>query len=175
MTASQPLVALLAGDRQTVSLIEYFHAGFGHYFLTSIASEINLLDNGTLAGWQRTGQSFAALPTGAAGAADVCRFFSASFAPKSSHFYTPVASECNDLKGGGTWTYEGLVFALQTPSPAGACPAAARPLFRSYNNGMTGAPNHRFVVDDAERLAQDAAGWTAEGSGTPPVFACVPK
>jgi hypothetical protein len=167
------LISRLTGDRQTIDLIEYFHAAFGHYFLASVLAEIVKLDDGTFVGWERTGESFAAYPTGAAGVDDVCRFFSATFAPRSSHFYTPIAAECEGLKTGGVWGYEGLVFALQN-APTGLCPAGTRNLHRLYNNGLDGAPNHRYTVSDAIRRAQAAQGWTEEGNGTPPVFACVP-
>jgi hypothetical protein len=156
-------------------VLEFHHAAFDHFFVTAIVDEINKLDNGTFVGWQRTVEAFAVLPTGAAGAADVCRFFSAAFDPKSSHFYTPIASECEGLKAGNVWTYEGLVFALQLPSPLGVCPTGANPLFREYNNGQGAAPNHRYVAKNALRLAQVLLGWVEEGNGTPPVFACVPR
>jgi hypothetical protein len=132
------------------------------------------LDDGTFVGWERTGESFAAYPTAAAGAADVCRFFSATFTPRSSHFYTPIASECEGLKTGDVWGYEGLVFALQPASGAGICPAGSRNLYRLYNQGQGGAPNHRYTISDAIRTGQVGSGWVEEGNGTPPVFACVP-
>jgi len=168
------LIARLAGDRPTLDLVEYHHASFDHYFVTGIVDEMRKLDDGTFAGWARTGESFAVLPVGAAQALDVCRFFSATFAPKSSHFYTPVPSECESLKTGGVWGYEGLVFALQLHDGTGHCPPATTPLFRLYNQGQGGAPNHRYTVNDALRSAQVAQGWVGEGAGTPPVFACVP-
>jgi len=40
------------------AVVEYYHAAFDHYFITSIADEITKLDNGTIVGWARTGQSF---------------------------------------------------------------------------------------------------------------------
>jgi hypothetical protein len=39
----------------TVSVIEYYHAGFGHYFITANTDEIARLDDGSIAGWTRTG------------------------------------------------------------------------------------------------------------------------
>ena len=38
--------------------VEYYHAGFDHYFMTSDAAEIAALDRGKFQGWQRTGMSF---------------------------------------------------------------------------------------------------------------------
>jgi hypothetical protein len=168
------MITRLAGDRQTVDILEYHHVVFDHYFVTAIVDEMRKLDDGTFAGWQRTGQSFAALPVGAIGALDVCRFFSVTFAPKSSHFYTPIPSECQSLKGGQVWGYEGLVFALQLPDGAGNCPTGTAALFRLYNNGQGAAPNHRYTVSEEQRAAQAAHGWIGEGTGAPPVFACVP-
>ena len=49
-TADAPALKTLA--------IEYYHAGFDHYFVTDIADEITKLDNGTFVGWTRTGESF---------------------------------------------------------------------------------------------------------------------
>jgi len=167
------LIARLAGNRQTVDVLEYFNAGFDHYFVASVPDEIRKLDDGTFVGWQRTGQSFAVLPLGATGAADVCRFFSTKFGARSSHFYTPIASECGGLKLGDTWGYEGLVFALSLPTGNGVCPLGTRPLYRLYNDGQGAAPNHRYTVSDALRLAQVGHGWIGEGIGSPPVFACV--
>ena len=172
--SSKPVVSRLAGNRQTVDLLEYYHAGFDHFFLTSLADEIQKLDDGTFTGWARTGQSITALAQGATGTFSVCRFFSATFAPKSSHFYTPYVSECDALKAGTTWTHEGDVFALQIPAANGSCPADTRRVFRAYNNGIGGAPNHPLTVSDDVRSARSASGWTAEGVGSPPVFACVP-
>lgn len=173
--AGHTLIARLAGDRQTLDLVEYHHAGFDHYFVTGIVDEMRKLDDGTFAGWARTGESFAALPVGAAASLDVCRFFSATFAPRSSHFYTPIPAECQSLKSGQVWGYEGLVFALQVPDGSGNCPATTAPLYRLYNQGQGGAPNHRYTVRDALRIAQVAQGWVGEGNGTPPVAGCVPR
>ena len=173
-TSGHTFAARLAGDRPTLDVLEYHHAAFDHYFVTGIADEIRKLDDGTFAGWQRTGEGFAVLPVGATGAADVCRFFSAAFAPRSSHFYTPLASECQSLRAGQVWGYEDLVFALQLTDGTGHCPAGTVPLFRLYNNGQGAAPNHRYTASEAQRASQTAQGWTGEGLGSPPVFACVP-
>jgi hypothetical protein len=74
-----------------VKVIEYYHPVFNHYFVTAIPAEIANLDTDALsADWDRTGQAFIVFQSGVAGTAPVRRFFSASFAPKSSHFYTPM-------------------------------------------------------------------------------------
>jgi hypothetical protein len=48
------------------------------------------------------------------------------------------------------------------------------PVFRLYNNGMGGAPNHRFTTDAAVRSQMLDAGWIPEGAGQEGVAFCVP-
>ena len=154
--------------------VEFFHAGFGHYFTTSLATEIAALDTGAIAGWTRTGQTFRVNPIGAQGSANVCRFFSASFAPKSSHFYTPFPNECDGVKANPDWIFEGEVFAIVLASANGTCRAGHFPLFRLYNDGMSGAPNHRYTTNVDVRTAMLQQGWIPEGFGPAGLFGCVP-
>lgn len=161
-----------------VSAVEFFHAGYGHYFVTVNPHEIASLDNGTLAGWQRTGRTFDVWRSSAAGLDPVCRFWSGqSFAPKSSHFYTPYADECDKVKQDPVWSFEGIAYFARMPEGAlGArtCPAGTQPLFRAYNKGVSGAPNHRYTTDPAVLDAMIAQGWIMEGEAATRVFACVP-
>ena len=53
------------------------------------------------------------------------------------------------------------------------CRMAPVPLYRLYNNGQGGAPNHRFTTDATVRSKMLAAGYIAEGSGIG-VGMCVP-
>lgn len=151
----------------SVASIEYFHAGFGHYFVTSLPGEIAVLDDGTLAGWQRTGRSFRAwaqaqlLPP----TVPVCRFFSDHFLPKISHFYTASAQECADTKRNPDWLFEGEVFHIALPDAQGNCAAGTLPVYRLYNDGAGGAPNHRFTTDADVRAAMIVQGWRPEGTG----------
>jgi len=154
--------------------VEYYHAGFGHYFVTAFTTEIQQLDSGAFAGWSRTGQTFNVWAMGATNTQNVCRFFSTSFAPRSSHFYTPFTAECQSVKGNPNWQFEGTVFAVRVPDAVGNCPSGARPLFRLYNNGRSGAPNHRYTTNTSVRQTMVAQGWTPEGHGSLGVVACVP-
>jgi hypothetical protein len=164
------------GPGGTVDLIEYFHAAFGHYFVTSIAGEIAALDNGTIPGWQRTGRMVRAWsqPPGQPATVPVCRFFSARFAPRSSHFYSASAAECDGLRRGTDWQFEGDVFHVALPDAAAACPAGTQPVYRLYNNAASGAPNHRFTTDAALRATMVGQGWTPEGAGAG-VTMCTPQ
>ena len=163
----------------SLTAVEYYHQDFNHYFVTALPVEIAALDAGVFAGWARSGQSFRVYPTHTyCSAANACRFWSGqTFEPKSSHFYTPYPTECAYLQQQGVWQYEGDAFALVMPAgPAGQgnCRPPTQPLYRTYNNGMSGAPNHRYTTDPAVLDAMVAQGWIMEGEAATRVFACVP-
>lgn len=166
------IVAVTASSLATA--IEYYHQGFDHYFVTTLPNEIAALDSGTTTGWARTGLAFNVYVSGVSGTAAVCRFFSAAFGAKSSHFYTPNASECAIVMGNPDWQFEGQVFNVTLPTgSSGACPPGAQPLYRMYNNGQGGAPNHRYTTDVSARTLMITLGWIPEGDGIG-VIACVP-
>jgi hypothetical protein len=156
------------------SAFEYYHSGYGHYFVTASPSEIAAFDSGQFAGWTRTGETFNVLALNDTVSANVCRFWSGqTFAPKSSHFYTPFDWECAIAKGYPAWQFEGEVFSIKLSDPLGACEGGTIPLYRLYNNGKGGAPNHRYTTSVAVRAEMIAQGWIAEGRGIG-VIGCVP-
>ena len=159
--------------------IEYFDERSGPLFLVTASEvEIALLDTTPPPTWTRTGHAFNVFDEATAPLSPVCRFWSdQSFAPRSSHFYTPYAHECEVLKHGSTWRYEGDAFSLRLPEGtpgAKACPLDTQPLYRAYNNALSGAPNHRYMTDPALLDQMIAQGWTMEGEAGTRVFACVP-
>src|SRR5436189_6009691 len=101
-----------AANAQTQTAVEYYYADWNFYFETSFPDEIAALDGGAFGGaWKRTGETFHVWPTASnQSAMPTCRFFSTIFAPKSSHFYTPFASECEGLKAGQAWQFEAIAF-----------------------------------------------------------------
>jgi len=151
----------------TTTAVEYYNAGFGHYFMTAKADEITGLDGGAYNGaFARTGRTFGVYAAPGNGLAPVCRFFTTpgTFGTKSSHFYTADAAECEGLKVNPNWIYESIAFYVPTPDGGGTCPANSLPVYRLYNNGQTGAPNHRFTTDYATKLAfAPALNWSDEG------------
>jgi len=155
-----------------IEIVEFEHPDWRHYFVTGIPLEIGKLDSGEFSGWRRTGLSFKAWPLGTSGTAAVCRFFSTNFYPRSSHFYTPLSSECAVVKSGGDWSFEGEVFGVVLPSAVGVCSEGLEPLYRVYNNGQGAAPNHRYSTRLSVRAEMITAGWVAEGAGTG-VIGCV--
>jgi len=154
---------------------EFYYAGFDHYFHSAGEVEVRLLEDGIFGNnWNQTFKFWRVWTVPGSGRVPVCRFFSATFAPKSSHFFTPYPAECASLQLGNVWQYEGTVYYMALPDPTGNCSAATAPLYRLYNNGMGGAPNHRYTADRTVRNQMQAAGWTSEGSGPDIVFACTP-
>lgn len=145
-------------------VIEYFHAGFGHYFTTALAAEIALLDGGAFdRAFVRTGRGYRAWAAAEAGTEPVCRFFTVTFAPKSSHFYTAYPFECDIVKTNPDWQYEGTPYYSRLPV-GGACAVDTVPVYRMFNNGLSGAPNHRFTTDLALYTQfTTTLGWAGEG------------
>ena len=146
--------------------VEYFNAGFGHYFMSADADEVAGLDGGAFNGaFVRTGKSFKVFDTPVAGTVPVCRFFTTpgTFGSKSSHFYTADPVECEGLKLNPNWIYEKIAFHIAVPA-AGTCAAGTVPVYRAYNHGQTGAPNHRFTTDLALYTQFiTTLGWDQEG------------
>ena len=160
----------------TLVAVEYYHADFDHYFHSAEPVEVGKIDTGLFGNdWNRTFEFWRVWTQPGEGRLPVCRFFSRGFDPKSSHFYTPYAAECEGLKAGTVWQYEGTVFYVALPDATGNCAAGTTPLYRAYNDGQGGAPNHRYMISRAIRdeMVADKK-WTAEGSGPDVVFACLP-
>jgi hypothetical protein len=162
-----------------LTAVEYHHAVFDHYFITPKANEIDLLDAHAppFQDWSRTGFTFNVYvnATAPAGSVAICRFFNDHFAPKSSHFYGPRGGSCDvTLVMFPDWGLEDdKLFNAMLSDMTGACPAGTIPVYRLYNNGMGGAPNHRFVTSLAERQNMVNQGWVPEGNGIG-VETCVP-
>ena len=140
------------------------------FFVTSLPDEIAALDNGAFGGvWTRTGQQFNvyALDGAPAPSCTVWRFFSTMFAPKSSHVYTANEDEYQALVRGDIagWQLEGPAFSVPLPEHGGRCPAGTIPVYRLYNDGMGGAPNHRLITDANEFARMLTAEWIPEGQG----------
>ena len=155
----------------TVTVVEYHHASFDHYFITPVVDEIALLDAHAppFQDWSRTGFSFKAYTNATAPAASVaiCRFFNDHFAPKSSHFYAAHGFGCEDtITKFPDWGLEDdKLFNTLLPDDSGNCPSGSIPVYRLYNNGMGAAPNHRFVTSLTERQNMLNQGFVAEGAG----------
>ncbi|HEY5365921.1 MAG TPA: choice-of-anchor D domain-containing protein, partial [Casimicrobiaceae bacterium] len=166
------------GSGTKVTVVEYYDATFNHYFITSDLTEIGLLGKPPFADWQPTGLTFNGYskispPSGAVG---ICRFFNDHFLGTSTHFYAPHGFGCEaTIADFPDWTLEdSQLFYAYVPDAAGNCQAGTIPVYRLYNNGMGGAPNHRFTISLAVRQTMLDKGYTPEGNGIG-VGMCVPQ
>jgi cytochrome c553 len=157
------------GGGNTVTIVEFYDASLHHYFITPIAGELAVLGKPPFQDWQATGLSFNgyAAGRGAPGSVGVCRFFNDHFLGISTHFYAPHGLGCEaTIANFPDWTLESAdLFDAMLPNADGTCPAGTIPVYRMFNNGMGGAPNHRFTTDLTVRQQMIDAGYTPEGAG----------
>jgi hypothetical protein len=160
-------------------VVEFYHAGLDHYFMTADPVEIDALDTGRLTGWQRTGMGFnvvagSASPTG--GASAVCRYYGRPGAGLDTHFYSASPEECAAV--GRNWPDQWVlessnVFQVHLPDMmTGACPMGTLPIFRTWNERID--TNHRLTMDPNTQATMMGRGHVAEGYGDPPVAMCSP-
>lgn len=167
----------------TEAVIEYYNPWLDHFFMTPLASEIAVLDAGTLVGWNRTGRYFDGYASAQA-APDavnpVCRFY---IPPQhgDSHFFSASPAECAAVaaKIGTDPDYSGYIeetpaeFYIALPDMAtGACAPGTLPVYRLWNGRADS--NHRYTTDLATRAAMLGLGYVAEGYGPLGVAMCTP-
>jgi hypothetical protein len=173
-----------------VTAVEYYNASKDHYFITASGPDIDALDTGRFAGWQRTGESF---PVGAHAMTalnieytyygnPVCRFYIPP-AEGDSHFFSSFPDECTAVQTRFPDFVLETSSAFYAGSPApdtGVCPVMPgfidgdiplRPVFRLWNGRAD--TNHRYTTSLDERAAMIARGWVAEGYGPLGVAFCV--
>ena len=170
-------LTLTCTSARAVEVVEYYHAGLDHYFVTNLAEEKRALDAGVFTGWVRTGQTFQVFEEGDARLANsvpVCRFYGNPARGLDSHFYSASPDECAAVQQRfpDDWLLEAeALFRVHGPNPNGTCPASTLPVYRLYN-GRTDV-NHRYTTDAATADAMVAKGYAFEGIGTPrPVVFC---
>jgi uncharacterized protein DUF5648 len=157
--------------------VEYYNTSLDHYFFTPDAKEQAAIDAGVVgATWIRTGNTFPVIIgpgcriTREDGLHWVYRFAGEPNVGPNSHFFTVSQDECAVVRDRADWhwVFEGVSFWASAPV-AGACPAYVQTLYRAYNNGKGGVPNHRYATDHTVIDAMVAEGWVDEGAAI-----CVP-
>ncbi len=172
-----------AGARATDTAVEFYNKGFDHFFVSSLAADIDALDSGRFPGWTRTGRGFlvhADQAQGGPGVNPVCRFY---IPPQhgDSHFFSASLAECNEIlaKILTDPNYSGYIhespnafYAALPDTGTGACPAGTVPVFRLWNQRADS--NHRLTADSGIKTAMVAAGYLAEGYGPDSASMCSP-
>lgn len=170
-----PVLMASIGFILNVAVVEFYHPGLNHYFVTSDLQEAQLLRGSPQLGWQPTGDQFFALPvdTPLVGTLQrVCRFYGSVVPGPNSHFFTADPAECAVLvqmqaitsAALPRWNLEGRVFVL-AHAGHGVCPAEyPQAVRRFYNNrAMQNDSNHRYVTSATVAQQMTAAGWIDEG------------
>ncbi len=167
----------------SVTSIEYFNAGLGHYFISNLQPDIDALDTGRIPGWARTGQSFKVFPSqasGGAGVNPVCRFY---IPPQhgNSHFFSASPAECNSIQqktatdpnySGYVLESPGVFFVALPDTTTGVCPGGTVPVYRLWNQRADS--NHRYTSAASIKAQMITAGYVAEGYGPNAVIMCAP-
>ena len=164
---------------------EYYNGALDHYFITGSQPEIDALDSGRIAGWMRTGATFAdwitrdavssvdGVHTPPPGLNDVCRFYIPP-AEGDSHFFSASGVECAVAQS----IFKDFV--LETPSAflatlpdvvTGVCGNNQTPVYRLWNARRDS--NHRYVTSFSVRNDMVRRGYVAEGYGPDAVTMCV--
>jgi len=163
-----------------VTNVEFFNQGLNHYFMSSLAPDIDALDSGRISGWTRTGLSFFVYPSQAAGGAGVnpvCRII---IPPPhgDSHFFSASPQECADtltkfpFMSQETPAAFFIALPVETGATAGTCPAGTIAVYRAFDNRADA--NHRYTTDRSIRDQMVAMGYIAEGYGDDAVIMCAP-
>jgi hypothetical protein len=162
-------------DDGLAPVVEYFHPGHDHYFMTQNAAEIAMLDAGVPPGWQRTGRSFLAYRPGQTDSQlpHVQRFYAAG---SDTHFFAIDFADQFALNHGprsSSWSMETEnAFEIARPDPAGNCAEGQVPVYRLWNRRADS--NHRYTTDPAVKARMIAQGFVAEGYGPNAVDMCAP-
>lgn len=143
-----------------VDAVEYTYSG--HYFMTTSPEEIAAVDAGSFGGWARTNYSFRAQNQAISSYSPVCRFYLTGLA-RGSHFYTADTAECAGLKSDQYWKFETIAFYVAPAASDGSCLSGKVPVYRFYNNRLSGTPNHRYSTAAYVRSEMVAKGWADEG------------
>jgi hypothetical protein len=150
---------------------EFHEVATDHYLLTTSSLEAEQLH--ARWEWGRTAFAFRVSDGPASGLLPVCRFFGV-FGWRTAHFYTMDPDECESVKHASGWVFEGHAFYAHPAQPDGSCPIGTAPVYRLYNAGREGTPNHRFTPVRSERRRMIDQGWVAEGAGADGIAFCVP-
>jgi hypothetical protein len=158
-----------------VNAVEFYHAGYDHYFVAASAQDIIDLDTGVHPGWSRTGYSFDVWNGTDGRTNPVCRYY---IPPGygDSHFFSAAPDECAIALVKFPWLVKetDAAFYIALPDPStGACAGNEVGVYRLWNSRPDS--NHRYTTSAVVKATMIAAGYVAEGYGPDQVDMCAPQ
>jgi probable HAF family extracellular repeat protein len=166
----------IAGPATVLPTVEFYNVSLDHYFMTSMPSEIAILDAGTqIKGWTRTGYAFKAYTAAQAGTSPACRYY---IPPGygDSHFFSAAPDECAIALVKFPWLFKetDAAFYIALPNTnTGACASNEIPVYRLWNGRADS--NHRYTTSTVVKSTMIANGYIAEGYGPDQVDMCAPQ
>ena len=159
----------------SMSVVEFYHAAFDHYFITWMPDEIAILDTGhadqRLDAHRPLFQDlhFPAVRN----LAGVSLLHSAvRWAIRTSSVAAPRSAKRQGRRIRASRWRTRASCTCSCPS-AGVCPANTIQVYRVFSNRPDA--NHRYMIDKAVRDQMVAKGWLAEGDGPDLVVMCAPQ
>ena len=157
---------------KTETAVEFYHAGFDHYFVAATAQDIFDLDTGVHSGWARTGYSFNVWSGPTNDTNPVCRYYiPPGFG--DSHFFSAAPDECAIALVKFPWLVKETDTAFYIGLPdinTGACASDEVPVYRLWNGRADS--NHRYTTSTTAKSEMIAKGYVAEGYGPDQVDMC---
>ena len=155
--------------------VEFYHAGYDHYFVAASAQDVIDLDTGVHPGWARTGYSFNVWDRTDGRTNPVCRYY---IPPGygDSHFFSAAPDECAIALVKFPWLVKetDAAFYIALPDPVtGACATNEVGVYRLWNGRQDS--NHRYTTSTVVKATMIAAGYVAEGYGPDQVDMCSPQ
>lgn len=174
-SAAKAIEFLPVGNKVSVMLTEYYHAGLDYYFLTGRDSDKAALD--TVAAFARTGKEIKLYQAANVDTLPLERHFFAKVArggSRGSHFFTVqpddqialAALNPTNAELDAKPLLEGIEGYAIPKSTAGVCPSDTIPIYRAFKGLLRFVDdgNHRFSVSLAQHQDMvNRLGWTDEG------------
>ncbi len=152
------------GD-EVMLLKEYRHKSIERYFLTTRASDQQMIETGVLKNsLSFTGNTFSVYKNQIAGSSPLCRFYNSV---EQTHLYTADQVECNQLKAIAGMSYEGVEGYVININKGASCPANTVPVYKAYDNtSALSMKRHRLTADFnlVNRLVRDYK-WVYDSIG----------
>lgn len=160
----------------TTEAVNFRDPTLDHRFVTALPGEVTIVRAKGVDHvwpWQEESDRFPVWASWEVGLVPICRFATRPVTGWNSHFYSADLIECKAVKENPDlalhWQFETEAAFYVKPArwDAGVgghfCSSGTIPIFRLYNNGLSGQPNHAYTSSYRVRSQYLAKGWKEEG------------